>query len=233
MPSRNIGNTAISISSITRDVKSLDLEVDFSGNGGIIKAGGEDVILEFQRYGRDKSTQINKTYIESGEYRRKFDSLTNNSDANKTLYACAKTALMHRSGTLIEDMYWIDSTSGKIVANVIDQTDKIAERVEYPASVKKVIRSSENIIALHSHPQSMPPSAADFNSCFYNNYKFGVVICHDGKVFTYSSKQEISEKLYDLMVADFVLNGADEFNAQIMALEKLSKNFEINFKEVK
>lgn len=30
-------------------------------------------------------------------------------EVNKTLYDCAKTALKHRSGTVFEDMYWIDS----------------------------------------------------------------------------------------------------------------------------
>ena len=31
---------------------------------------------EEQRYGRDKSTIVNQSYIEGGEYRRKFDELT-------------------------------------------------------------------------------------------------------------------------------------------------------------
>ncbi len=190
------------------------------------------MILEFQRYGRNKNTQINKAYIKSGEYRRKFDKLTDNPAVNKALYSAAKAALKHRSGTLIEDMYWVDGVSGEIVAMVTDQTDKITERVEYPAAVKKIIGDKENLIALHTHPQSMPPSAADFNSCFHNNYKSGVIACHDGKIFVYSSMQEINERLYDLTVADFVLDGADEFNAQIKTLEKLKKNFKIDFREV-
>ena len=36
------------------------------------------MILENQRYGRNKETIVNKTYIESGEYRRKFDNATDN-----------------------------------------------------------------------------------------------------------------------------------------------------------
>lgn len=34
--------------------------------------------LEFQRYGRNKSTLVNSTYISSGEYRNKFDKITDN-----------------------------------------------------------------------------------------------------------------------------------------------------------
>ena len=47
-------------------------------NSDIIKSGSDDVILENQRYGRNKETIVNKTYIESGEYRRKFDNATDN-----------------------------------------------------------------------------------------------------------------------------------------------------------
>ena len=32
--------------------------------------------------------------------------------------------LNHRSGTLIEDMYWFDGDNGKIVASVLDETVK-------------------------------------------------------------------------------------------------------------
>lgn len=51
---------------------------------------GEVVTLEYQRYGRNKDTLVNKSYIESGEYRRKFDNITDNPDVNRTLYQCAK-----------------------------------------------------------------------------------------------------------------------------------------------
>ncbi|MDE6709376.1 MAG: hypothetical protein K2J76_02675, partial [Oscillospiraceae bacterium] len=82
------------------------------------------MVLEYQRYGRNKDTLINKTYIDSGEYRRKFDNITDNPEINKALYDCAKTALKHRSGTEFEDMYWIDGGTGEILLSVTDSTDK-------------------------------------------------------------------------------------------------------------
>lgn len=33
------------------------------------------MILEFQRYGRNKETTVDSSYISGGEYRRKFDSI--------------------------------------------------------------------------------------------------------------------------------------------------------------
>ncbi len=77
-------------------------------NNSKINLEGDNVSLEYQRYGRNKETTINHTYINSGEYRRKFDKITDNVEVNRTLYLKAKEMLQHRSGTMLEDMYWID-----------------------------------------------------------------------------------------------------------------------------
>lgn len=45
---------------------------------------------EEQRYGRNKETLVNHSYIESGEYRRKFDNISDNAELNKLLYQLAK-----------------------------------------------------------------------------------------------------------------------------------------------
>lgn len=57
--------------------------------------------LENQRYGRNKAALVNKKYIESGDYRAKFDRITENPEINRILYAKAKEILLHRSGTLL------------------------------------------------------------------------------------------------------------------------------------
>lgn len=56
--------------------------------------------LEFQRYGRNKSTLVNSKYISSGEYRKKFDKITNNADLSRLLYSKAK---------IMYDLYFADS----------------------------------------------------------------------------------------------------------------------------
>ena len=78
----------------------------------------------------------------------------------------------------------------------------------------------------------MPPSAADFNSCCRNGYKQGYVACHDGKVFAYTSEQEISEELYSLYISSYISEGMSEYDAQIKTLEKLKENHLIDFWEV-
>ena len=59
---------------------------------------------EEQRYGRNKPTQVNHTYLNSGAYRRKFDTLTDSRSLNRLIYQSAKEMLIHRSGTMLENL---------------------------------------------------------------------------------------------------------------------------------
>lgn len=85
---------------------------------------------------------------------------------------------------------------------------------------------------MHSHPNSFPPSINDLNSNYYNHYDIGIIICHDGKVFIYSSKEEINEDYYTLIVEKYLKCGYNEYEAQICALKELQSKFEIQVKEV-
>lgn len=187
-------------------------------------------MLEYQRYGRNKDTVINATYINSGEYRRKFDGITNNKDINRILYLKAKEMLFHRSGTLFEDMYWIDADTGEVIASALDEKNE--GKVEYSNSVLKAIQGKTNLITLHTHPNSMPPSVADFNSCFGRKYIKSLVICHNGIVYEYSSNQEISETLYVMYIHQFRQLGHDEREAQFNSLCKLQPMYGIELREV-
>ena len=117
--------------------------------------------------------------------------------------------LLHRSGTLYEDMYWFDADTGK------------------------AIKGGNNIIAVHTHPCSMPPSIADFNSAKDHNYMLGVVLCHDGKIFCYKSDEIISKMMYNLYVADYYVQLHDEYLAQLEAIKELSETYDIEFWEVR
>lgn len=196
-----------------------------------MKVGSDDVALEYQRYGRNKDTIVNKTYIESGEYRNKFDKISDNKDVSRVLYTKAKEMLYHRSGTKFEDMYWIDGKTGEIVLSSLNQKRESA--IFYTKRIKRAIRGKSDLIAMHTHPQSLPPSDADFNSAFYHGYSKALVLCHDGRVFQYYAREPVNGALYDMYVQRYSNIGLSEFDAQIKALEKLKENCDIDFWEVK
>lgn len=185
---------------------------------------------EGQRYGRNKETAINHTYINSGSYRRKFDFISNSSDLNRLIFQLSKKMLEHRSGTKFEDMYWIDAAHRRVIAKETESCSE--EQIVYSNSIRSKISKYENLITLHSHPNSYPPSINDLNSNFINHYGLGIVACHDGKVFKYASNQEIREDYYKMVVEKYLKKGYNEYEAQIEALKELVTKFDIMVKEV-
>jgi proteasome lid subunit RPN8/RPN11 len=185
--------------------------------------------LEQQRKGRNKNTIIDYNYISSNRYRKKFDYISNDKKLNKLLYKIAKKMLLHRSGTEYEDMYWIDLINGKIVCKITDS--KYKKKILYTTTIKKMIKKSENLLTIHTHPDSFPPSIDDINSNYDHNYEIGIVICHDGRVYMYSAEERINVNYYKLTVEDYLKNGYNEDTAQIEALKEMQKKFSIYFKE--
>ena len=186
--------------------------------------------LEQQRKGRNKNTIIDYNYISSNRYRKKFDYISNDKKLNKLLYKIAKKMLLHRSGTEYEDMYWIDLINGKIVCKITDS--KYKKKILYTTTIKKMIKKSENLLTIHTHPDSFPPSIDDINSNYDHNYEIGIVICHDGRVYMYSAEERINVNYYKLTVEDYLKNGYNEDTAQIEALKEMQKKFSIYFKQV-
>ena len=183
-----------------------------------------------QRKGRNKDTQIDQSYIESGEFRKKFDLITDDKDINRLLYICAKKMLYHRSGSLQEDMYWIDANSKQIVAKELDQIQE--QKVIYSKKTRKKINKQQGLITIHTHPSSSPPSVGDFNSNYRNKYSLGVVCGHDGKVFIYTSHVEIPVGFYAKKVEYYRKLGYNDYEAQIETIKSLSNVYNIKCKEV-
>ena len=187
-------------------------------------------LQEVQRYGRNKNTIINHSYINSGEYRKKFDEISNDKALNRKLYQITKRMLEHRSGTLFEDMYWIDIDSLEVVASETEQ--KTESRIKYSKATKRAISQKHNLLVIHTHPNSMPPSINDFNSALKNKYRICIVCCHDGRIFMYQSRKHVVDFLNKGTIAKYKKMGYNDFDSQILALKELQNNGDIFLKEV-
>lgn len=186
---------------------------------------------EEQRYGRNKETLVNHSYIESGEYRKKFDKISDNAELNKLLYQLAKKMLTHRSGTLYEDMYWIDPDTLEIVAS--ETNCKLEQRIIYSEATKRAIRGKEGLLTIHTHPNSFPPSLEDFNSNFKNKNGDGIIFCHDGKVYLYSALEEVSKQEWVVAYQMNYKRYRDENEAQTQTWSDLMKKHQVYLEEVK
>ena len=187
--------------------------------------------IEDQRDGRNKATAINTTYIDSGEYRRKFDAITADSELNKLLYSCAKEMLYHRSGTEYEDMYWFDAQNKSSLCSKLDEL--IPGEIRHTKRIDNLIKRCPYVIAMHTHPHSMPPSPEDFNTYLKSGYSMGIVLCHNGTIYIYHAYEHIDVHLWAAYVAEYAKKNYKSDQAQLETLKKFQKNRIIDLKEIK
>ena len=132
-----------------------------------------------------QETIINKSVIESPEYRRRFNEISDSDRANRKAWQLAKEMLEHRSGTRYEDIAFINYSTGKAKINKGYHKENTAKPNK--PMLEMLENSSPNtIIAIHNHPGSSVPSFADLMVCVKREYKFGLVACHDGKIYKYT-----------------------------------------------
>ena len=185
---------------------------------------------ETQRVGRNKETLVDSTYIASNEYRRQIDLITESSELNRLIYQKVKEMLIHRSGTEFEDMYWFDMETETEICSKLDETN--TKEIRHTKAIDKKLKSAKSILAIHTHPHSMPPSVDDFNSYVNAGYQMGIVICHDGTIYRYYALREISSQLMELYINRYYLETGDERTAQICALNKFMATGDIFYEEV-
>ncbi len=166
------------------------------GGSGIIKTGSDYVAEKEQEYGVPYGLDAviaDMNYINSDNYAKKFDNITDNATVNKTLLECSRLAVDHRSGTLYEDMYLINGISGEVLAKQLETS--VERGIIYNDEMKKALKQAKSdgvpVIALHSHPEGYPPSVDDFNSAYKHNYALGVVSGHNGQVYVYNTPRDL------------------------------------------
>lgn len=129
-------------------------------------------------------TVVKKLLLTSSEYRKKFNQVSGNSKVNRRAWNISKDMLSHRSGTKFEDLAFINVVNGKYAVN---KDYNVESKAKMNKPMKQLLEESESgtIIAIHNHPGSSAPSLADLMTCVKRGYNFGLVACHDGKVYKY------------------------------------------------
>lgn len=131
------------------------------------------------------TNKTNLEYINSDQYRAKFNSISDNPILNQAIYKYCKAAVIHQSGDYYEDL-----TILRIDGSFVGQsTGKERNTTHYPKFLKNDVYAAApySLVSIHNHGTNVPPSGADFCSAGEKRYAFGIVACHDGKVYYYSS----------------------------------------------
>lgn len=162
----------------------------FKGNKSLTNGGSGGIMKEREveygiPYGKT-SLNANMENINSDAYAKKYN-ITNNPDVNESLLSCARKSIDHRNGTKFEDMYIINANTGNVMGSQTEM--KVESGIIYNDSILSAFDKSKQekipIIAIHNHPEGLPPSIDDFNKAYDNNYLFGVACGHNGQVYVY------------------------------------------------
>lgn len=210
-----------------------------SGGGSSGESGSNSADTTVSESGisgkHDQQTEENKVdleYLKSDEYKSKFKGITDNEEVNEQIYRQSKAILTHRNGTDKEDLILIDSITGKISGKQCNS--QIDFGIEYNKSVTEAVKRSQpySLISIHNHSTNNPPTGSDLVSNGANKYKLGVVVTHNGKVFTYRAGQmPFSAESFGMRVDKYRSLNYNEYDAIIRTLLDYSVQYGIEWSE--
>ena len=180
----------------------------------------------------NSQNSVDLEYLKSEEYKNKFKGITGNTKVDEQLYKQSKAMLTHRNGTDKEDMCLIDSRTGKIAGH--QSNSKVDFGVEYNSSIENAIKNNprDTLISIHNHSTNNPPTGSDFVSNGSNGYKLGLVVTHNGKVFTYKAgKIPFTADSFGITVNKYRRLDYNEFDAIIQTLSDYTQQYGIEWSE--
>ena len=175
---------------------------------------------------------VDLKYINSDEYKQKFNGITGNPKVDKQLHSQAVAQLTHRNGTYGEDLTLINAETGNIEGR---QSKSLSENgVEYNNSLNKAVEHNPpySLISIHNHPTNNPPTGSDLVSNGSRKYKLGVVVTHNGHVFTYKAgNTPFLANSFDNVVDKNRSKGYNEYEAIVETLKQYQRDYGIEWSE--
>ena len=134
----------------------------------------------------DDAIIVNRKYIKSQAYRTKYRGITTKAKVDDIVCKYSREILEQKSGTENEVLVLLDADNGTLIYR---KNNKSKNRVDYSKSlldaIEKAKKEGKNILAIHNHPNGLPPTADDCVSAALHGYSLGVVCGHNGAVYTY------------------------------------------------
>lgn len=171
-------------------------------------------------------------YIKSDDYREKFNALSDDKRLNSAIYKYCKAAIIHQSGSYREDLTII-TESGNFVGQT---TGRVDNETHYTEKLKEAVSKATpyTLVSIHNHGTNIPPSGSDFTSAGLKKYAFGVVACHNGDVYVYSSKnaRPFVKDGFDKRVDKYIDRGYNILEACNQALNEAAVTYGIEWRRL-
>ena len=215
--------------------KGMTYEEWKAGGSGKKKAGG---VRETERgitskRHASKGEKVDMDYVRSNAYAEKFSKLDMPKDAVASIRKAATAMLTHRSETDLEDLALVSKSEGRIVAR--SAASSIPFETARNAEIEKAISTYPrgDLVSIHNHPLSIPPTGSDFASAGYNGYGGGVVALHNGEVFYYEvGDMPFRSQFFDGKVEELVKMGTGRYEAVIEVMRRYERSHGIKWKKL-
>ena len=146
------------------------------------------------RYG-EASLIADEKYINSEEYRAKFDAITDDQSVNDKICYYSRKAILDNNGSELESLYLLDKKSGELIASIDKDGDKIPKGIHYTEEFKEkrdaAKRAGVELISIHNHPEGYPPSIDDFSKKEEHGYSISLACGANGQVYQYENVNHI------------------------------------------
>ena len=106
--------------------------------------------------------------------------------------------------------------------------------VDYNASLNSVIARNPaySLVSIHNHGTNNPPTGSDLAANGARKYMLGVVVTHNGRVFTYKAgSKPFLAKSFDARVDKLRGKGYNEVDAILEALNQYKAEYGIEWSE--
>lgn len=188
----------------------------------------------YQLHPGDVAVHTPEWYIQSSEWESRFNSLDVNKDCREQIVYLSKQAVLDNKNATTESMYLVNGKDGSKVASIDLPEEKHSGYVQYTDDFKNALNLAKeeklDIIAIHNHPNGLPPSVDDFRKAYENGYSLGIIPGNNGQVYSYSNKtvpldEDLCEEIHSQisMLLELGVDPDDAFQS-IYSKYKLSYN---------
>lgn len=171
--------------------------------------------------------------VQSNNYEKKFQTLSDSSTANQAAIVRAKWALNNRDGTNTEELYALDMRDGTEIARITDQhyPNGVMRTNQFDSRIYSAKANGAKIMFIHNHPSGSPPSVGDFNALLSVPDAYGITVGHDGSVYRYSApKNKVLPSDFEVAILNY--KRYSYITAHEKALSEISEKYGFTFERM-
>lgn len=150
------------------------------------------------------STDVEWEKLTDKKLKERLAILGEDDKTTDTIVKTINDILVHRNRQKYEDLGFIYTSDGEVLVNTECEYFKNGVSGCWPTDemMKKLNASpSRSVIAIHNHPRSFMPSPSDIMKAMERNYKYGLVVGHNGTIYKYAYTGQNPAKGVDIFSA--------------------------------